>query len=152
MWQKIPKHLLMKAVNLWPPFLGAGVRLTVLTPDFRQARVEMKLTRLNANYVGVHFGGSLYSMTDPWYMLMVMEILGREYVVWDKAASIQFKRPGKGRVSAEFKITDELIEEIKFEVSEKGKTEKELFVEVKNDEGQIVALVNKTIWISKKKK
>jgi hypothetical protein len=102
--------------------------------------------------VGVHFGGSLYSMTDPWYMLMVMEILGREYVVWDKAARIQFKRPGKGLVRAEFTVTESLIEEIKREVSEKGKTEKELQVEVKNSEGQIVALVDKTIWISKKKK
>ncbi len=142
----------MKAVNLWPPFVGAGIRLKTLTPDFKFARVEMKLSKLNTNYVGVHFGGSLYSMTDPWYMLMVMEILGREYVVWDKAARIQFKRPGKGLVSAEFRVSDELIEEIKVEVAQNGKTEKELQVEVKNQEGQIVALVDKMIWISKKKK
>lgn len=152
MWQKIPKHLLFKAINLWPPFVGAGVRLKTLAPDFRFACVEMKLTKLNTNYVGVHFGGSLYAMTDPWYMLMVMEILGREYVVWDKAARIQFKRPGKGLVRAEFTVTESLIKEIKREVLEKGKTEKELQVEVKNSEGQIVALVDKTIWISKKKK
>ena len=152
MWQKIPKNLLLKAVNLWPPFVGAGIRLKTLTADFRFARVEMKLTTLNTNYVGVHFGGSLYSMTDPWYMLMVMDNLGREYVVWDKAARIQFKRPGKGLVHAEFTVTESLIEEIKSEVLEKGKTEKELQVEVKNSEGQIVALVDKTIWISKKKK
>jgi hypothetical protein len=152
MWQKIPKHLLLKAVNLWPPFVGAGIRLKTLTPDFKFVCVEMKLTKLNTNYVGVHFGGSLYSMTDPWYMLMVMENLGREFVVWDKAARIQFKRPGKGLVRAEFTITDSLLEEIKAEVSEKGKTEKELVVEVKNSEGQIVALIDKTIWISKKKK
>lgn len=151
MWQKIPKNLLLKAVNLWPPFVGAGIRLKTLTADFRFARVEMKLTKLNTNYVGVHFGGSLYSMTDPWYMLMVMDNLGREYVVWDKAARIQFKRPGKGLVSAEFTVTEEIIDEIKREVSEKGKTEKELQVEVKNSEGQIVALVDKTIWISLKK-
>lgn len=150
-WQKIPKNLLLKAVNVWPPFLGAGIRLKVLSPDFKFARVEMKLTTLNTNYVGVHFGGSLYSMTDPWYMLMVMEILGREYVVWDKAARIQFKRPGKGLVSAEFRVSDGLIDEIKREVEGLGKTEKELVVEVKNSEGQIVALVDKTIWISKKK-
>jgi acyl-coenzyme A thioesterase PaaI-like protein len=151
MWQKIPKHLLFKAINLWPPFVGAGVRLKILSPDFRFVRVEMKLTKLNTNYVGVHFGGSLYSMTDPWYMLMVMENLGRDFVVWDKAARIQFKRPGKGLVRAEFSITDSLLDEIKAEVAEKGKTEKELVVEVKNSEGQTVALIDKTIWISRKK-
>jgi acyl-coenzyme A thioesterase PaaI-like protein len=150
-WKKIPKHHLAKVINIWPPFLGAGIRLVKLTADFKFARVEMPLKKTNTNYVGVHFGGSLYSMTDPWYMLMIMEILGRDYIVWDKAASIRFKKPGKGRVWAEFKVEDALIEAIKLEVQEKGKTEITLPVEVKNSDGVVVASVEKTIWISKKK-
>ena len=151
-WQQIPKHLLMKAINLWPPFLGAGIRLKTLSKDFKFARVEMNLTKLNTNYVGVHFGGSLYSMTDPWYMLMIMEILGREYVVWDKAASIRFKKPGRGLVFAEFTIEDHLIAEIKEEVAINGKTEKTIPVNVLDLNGVVVASIEKTIWISLKHK
>jgi acyl-coenzyme A thioesterase PaaI-like protein len=150
-WRKIPKHLLFKAINVWPPFLGAGIRLTKLAPDFKHVRVEMPLTKLNTNYVGVHFGGSLYSLTDPWYMLMLIEILGRDYVVWDKAASIRFRKPGKGRVHAEFFITDELVESIKADVATHGKTERVLPVEIKNSEGTTVAEVEKTVWISRRK-
>ena len=150
-WQKIPKHLLFKAINLWPPYLGAGIRLKKLDPDFKYIRVEMPLTKLNTNYVGVHFGGSLYSMTDPWYMLMLLEILGRDFVVWDKAASIRFKKPGTGRVSAEFKILDADVESIKADVETFGKTERVWPVEIKNSDGVTIAEVQKTLWISKKK-
>jgi len=150
-WRKIPKHLLFKAINVWPPFLGAGIRLTKLAPDFKFIRVEMPLTKLNTNYVGVHFGGSLYSMTDPWYMLMLIEILGREYIVWDKAASIRFRKPGKGRVYAEFEITDELVASIKADVAQHGKTERVLPAVIKNSEGQTIAEVDKTVWIAHKR-
>jgi len=147
---KIPKHLYLRAINLWPPFLGAGVRLTRLNADFKHVRVEMPLTKFNTNYVGVHFGGSLYSMVDPWYMLMLIEILGRDYVVWDKAASIRFRKPGKGRVWAEFTVDDALIESIKADVARDGKTERVLPVEIKNAAGEVVAQVQKTVWVGKK--
>lgn len=150
-WGRLPRHRLFKIINLWPPFLGAGVRLTRLDPDFKHACVEMPLTKLNTNYVGVHFGGSLYSMTDPWYMLMLIEILGRDYVVWDKAAAIRFRRPGKGRVWAEFKISDDMIEAIRADVARDGKTEREWPVEIKNGDGETVAEVKKTLWIAAKK-
>ncbi len=152
MWRKIPKHLLFKAINLWPPFVGAGIRLKKLSPEFRHVAVEMLLTKWNTNYVGVHFGGSLYAMTDPWFMLMLIEILGRDYIVWDKAASIRFRKPGKGRVRAEFQISDELLAEIKAEVASLGKTEKILNVDIKNSDGETVAEVQKTLWIASKKR
>ncbi len=132
--------------------MGAGIRLKKLSRDFRHIQVEMPLTKFNTNYVGVHFGGSLYAMTDPWYMLMLIEILGRDYIVWDKAASIRFRKPGKGRVIAEFHITEELLAEIKAEVEANGKTEKVLSVEIKNSDGETVAEVQKTLWIAAKKK
>src|SRR4051794_22615854 len=82
-------------MNVYPPFLGAGIRVKRLQPDWRAIDVEMKLRRWNANYVGTHYGGSLYSMTDPFLMLMLIENLGPDFTVWDKAASIRFRSPGR---------------------------------------------------------
>src|SRR5258705_5942167 len=97
----------LRHIGWWPPLLGAGIKLTWLDKDVRAADVEMRLTPWNRNYVGVHFGGSLFSMTDPFYMLMLAANLGEEYVVWDKAASIRYRKPGKGRVRAEFRLSGE---------------------------------------------
>ena len=99
-------YALRRWINLWPPFLGAGVRIKYIAPDMKAVDVEMKLRWWNANYVGTHFGGSLFAMTDAFYMLMLMANLGRDYIVWDKAASIRYRKPGKGTVRAEFRLTD----------------------------------------------
>ena len=104
---------LRRGLLLYGPFLGAGVRVEELSADFRRVRVSMGMHWYNRNYVGTHFGGSLYSMTDPFYMLMLMNNLGRDYVVWDKSASIDFVRPGKGRVFAEFELTEAMLDEVK---------------------------------------
>ncbi len=85
-------------MNLWPPFLGAGIRVRNIAPDFRSVTVEMALRWFNRNYVGSHFGGSMYAMTDPFLMLMLMHALGSEYQVWEKSASIDYVAPGRGRV------------------------------------------------------
>src|ERR1039458_1263587 len=98
---KSPAHL-RRLVNLWPPFLGAGIRIKHIAPDMKAVDVEMKLRWWNANYVGTHFGGSLFAMTDPFYMLMLMANLGRDYIVWDKAASIRYRKPGKGTVRSRY--------------------------------------------------
>src|SRR3954463_10481879 len=100
------KRHLRTWINLYPPLLGAGIRVTRLDRDWRAVDVEMKLRFWNRNYVGTHYGGSLYSMADPFYMLMLIENLGRDYIVWDKAATIRFRRPGRGRMTAEFRLTD----------------------------------------------
>jgi hypothetical protein len=89
-------------MNLWTPFLGAGIRVTRLQPDWKAVDVEMKLRFWNSNYVGTHFGGSLYAMTDPFYMLMLIENLGHDYIVWDKSASVRFRQPGRARCSLPF--------------------------------------------------
>jgi Domain of unknown function (DUF4442) len=145
------KHL-RRLINLWPPFLGAGIRVTRLDADWRAVDVEMKLRRWNRNYVGTHYGGSLYSMTDPFYMVMLIENLGREYVVWDKSASIRFRRPGKGRVRAEFRLAEWQIEEIRRALENEEKIEREFAVEVKDEEGAMVAEVKKLLHFRKKEK
>jgi len=92
----IAKRHLRWLINLWPPFLGAGIRVTRLQPDWKAIDVEMKLRFWNANYVGTHFGGSLYAMTDPFYMLMLIENLGSDYVV-GQIRERPFPTTGKGQ-------------------------------------------------------
>ena len=103
----------LRHIGWWPPLFGTGIKVTRLDKDLRAVDVEMRLTRLNRNYMGVHFGGSLFSMTDPFYMIMLATNLGREYVVWDKSASIRYKKPGTGRVRAEFRLSEEKLAEIR---------------------------------------
>lgn len=119
-------------------------------PDLLLVRVALKMRWYNRNYVGVHYGGSLYSMCDPWYMLMLMHQLGREYIVWDKAADIRFKLPGKGTVTAEFELTEALVKTIKQEVDAVGKKDFVFTCHVKNKEGAVVAEVDKTVYVRRK--
>lgn len=137
-------------MNLWPPFLGAGIRVKRLQPDWRAIDVEMKLRFWNSNYVGTHFGGSLYSMTDPFYMLMLIENLGPDYIVWDKSAIIRFKKPGKGKVRASFRLSDEQIERIRQQLETQERIEPTFLVEVKDRTGTVVAEVQKVVHIRKR--
>jgi Domain of unknown function (DUF4442) len=139
---------MLRWINVWPPLLGAGIR--VRWHSNRVVDVEMKLRAWNRNYVGTHYGGSLYSMTDPFYMLMLMENLGRDYVVWDKAASIRFRKPGKGKVKAEFRLSDVQLDEIRSQLATLEKYEPTFPVEVKDEAGDVVAEVQKVLHIRRK--
>ena len=138
-------------LNIWPPFLFSGIRVVSITDDFRQAKVRLKLNMFNQNAVGVLFGGSLFAMTDPFCMLMILSRLGNDYIVWDKSADIDYIKPGKGTVTAEFFITDALIEDILAHTSEGGKYLPEIPVYVKDANGEVVAKLNRTIYIRRKK-
>ena len=141
---------ILRRIHWWPPLLGAGIKVTRMDDDYRAIDVEMRLTRLNRNVMGSHFGGSLYAMTDPFYMLMLMENLGREYIVWDKAATIRYKRPGMGTVRAEFRLPAEKIAEIRFELKSSDRYEPVFLIEVKDSAGRVVAEVDKTIYCAKR--
>ncbi len=147
---KIWKRHMRWLLNVWPPFLGAGIRVTRLQPDWKAIDVEMKLRFWNSNYVGTHFGGSLYSLTDPFYMLMLIENLGRNYVVWDKSAHIRFRRPGRGTVRSEFRLTDPQLDEIREQLKTQTKIEPSFLVEVRDESGEVVATVEKILHIRKK--
>lgn len=149
-WSPFKKSTLLKCLSYWPPFFGAGIRIREISDDFTWVRVEMKLRFWNRNYVGTHFGGSLYSMVDPFYMLMLIENLGRDYIVWDQSASIRFLKPGKGRVSAEFRLSEQELDSIKSRVSEAGKTQAEFVVQVRDDSGTVISEISKIIYIRKK--
>ncbi|HEX2327331.1 MAG TPA: DUF4442 domain-containing protein [Candidatus Angelobacter sp.] len=141
---------LKRRLALYPPYLGAGVRVTHLADDFSAMTVEMPLRFWNRNYVGTHFGGSLYSMVDPHFMLMLINRLGPGYIVWDKAATIRFKRPGKGLVKAQFEVTDARLAEIKAAADQQGRIEPLFQVSITDDSGQVVAEVDKTLYVRRK--
>jgi hypothetical protein len=137
-------------LNLYAPFLGAGIRVKRLAPGWKEVDVEMKLRWWNANYVGTHYGGSLYSMTDPFFMVMLIENLGQDYIVWDKSATIRFKRPGRGTVIASFRLSDQQIDEIKQALNAEKKIERVFTVEVKDESGTVIAEVEKLLHIRRK--
>jgi acyl-coenzyme A thioesterase PaaI-like protein len=144
-----PDHL-RRWINFWPPFLGAGIRVLRIAPDMKAVDVEMKLRWWNANYVGTQFGGSLFAMTDPFFMLMLMANLGRDYVVWDKAASIRYRKPGRGTVRAEFRVTDAQLDDIREKLKTLPKYEPVFTLEVKDEQGVVIAEVEKRLHIRRK--
>ncbi|ABF40856.1 conserved hypothetical protein [Candidatus Koribacter versatilis Ellin345] len=148
--RKLIQAKIKKFIRYYPPLLGAGIKIARISPDVREIDVEMKLRFWNANYVGTHYGGSLYSMTDPFYMLMLIENLGREYIVWDKAATIRYKKPGRGKVTAQFRITQDQLDDILQALQHAEKTERIFAIDVKDEQGDVVAAIEKTISIRKK--
>ena len=147
---KLWKRHMRLLMNLWLPFLGAGIRVTRLQDDWKAIDVEMKLRFWNSNFVGTHYGGSLYSMTDPFYMLMLIENLGRNYIVWDKSATIWFRKPGKGRVTASFRLSDETIADIRQQLETQDKVQPMFKVEVRDETDAVVAEIEKVLHVRKK--
>lgn len=140
-------RLLRWGMNLWPPFRGAGIRVRHIAGDWSEARVELRHGLLNRNFVGTHYGGSLFSMTDPFYALMLIHRLGDRYLVWDQAASIDFVAPGRGTVSATFLLNEQKIQEIRAQAAGGDKVLPQFDVEVKDEAGQLVARVRKTLYV-----
>lgn len=142
--------LFKSMVNLWPPLFFSGIKVTHLAADYREARVTLKLRWYNKNYVGTQYGGSLMSMTDPWFMLMIMNNLGRDYFVWDKHAEIDYISPGKTHVHAHFKITAEALADIRTKTANGEKYVPEFLVDIKDDNDQLVARVKRRVYIKLK--
>ncbi|MDF3820871.1 YiiD C-terminal domain-containing protein [Leptospira sp. 96542] len=131
-----------EAFKMFGPYKGANVIPKLL--DQYTYEVQMPLVLSNTNYVGTHFGGSLYSMCDPFYMFLLIENLGSNYIVWDKSASIQFLKPGRGTVKVRFSITEEEIKEIKTIVAEKRKTTRNYSADIYDEDGTHVASLQKS--------
>lgn len=144
-------RLLKWLLNCWPPFIGAGIHVKYIAPDFRSARVEMPLRWYNQNILRVHFGGSLYAMTDPFCMLMVMAHLGKTHYVWDKTAQIEFIAPGRRRVWAEFALTEADLQRMRSQTADGQKYFHSFTNEVRDVDGVLVATVKKVIYVKRKK-
>lgn len=145
-----PASWLKVLMNWWGPFWGTGIRVETISDDFRFVRVIIKRRWYNGNYVGVHFGGSLFAMTDPFYMLMLIRNLGKNFIVWDKAATIHFKKPGKGTLYAEFELNIERLEEIRQTAYSAGKLDAQFEINIYNSSQEIIAQIQKTVFIKYK--
>ena len=148
--RRLGQDRFLKLLGLYPPYLGAGVSVTHVAADLSVVEVELRLSAWNRNFVGTQFGGSLYSMCDPFFMLMLMMQLGEGYAVWDKSASIEFLRPGRGKVKARFELPRERVEQIRAETDAKGKINPAFEVTVLDEHGEPVARVQKTLSVRRK--
>lgn len=144
---RLSAGLLRLGMNLWPPFVGAGIHVVEIAPDFRRVVVRLRRGLLNRNYFGTHYGGSLFSMTDPFYALMLLHNLERGYIVWDKAATVRFKAPGRSDVFASFELTDAQIAEVVAHTAGGAKYEPTWPIDVVDSEGLVIATVEKTLHI-----
>jgi acyl-coenzyme A thioesterase PaaI-like protein len=139
-----------KKINLYPPLIGAGIKVTGVNADFTEIDVTLRLTWWNRNIVGTSFGGSLYMMCDPFYMAILMTNLGRDYIVWDKAARIDFLKPGRTDVMAKFAISPDEIAAIRKQADTNPKVEPEFTAEIRDKNNVIVAKVHKTLYVRRK--
>lgn len=137
--------------NFFPAYRGTGGRVAYIADDFREVRVRLPLSWRTRNYVGTIYGGSIYGAIDPIYMLMLIHILGPGYVIWDKAAKIRFKRPGKDTLFCDFRVSEEEIDEIKRLAETEKSIDRIYKLELKDKAGVVHALIEKTLYISKKR-
>ncbi|WP_425639442.1 PaaI family thioesterase [Algoriphagus yeomjeoni] len=141
---------LIRLINWYPPYLFSGIKVVDYADDFSSFKTKLKITWYNRNLMGTAFGGSLYSMCDPFFMFIIITQLSDEYIVWDKTASIEFVKPGKGTVYAEFKLSPEQISDIKEAVDRDGKGVFEFPCEVKDGNGNIIAKLQKGVYVRRK--
>jgi acyl-coenzyme A thioesterase PaaI-like protein len=139
-----------RILNAWPPFLFTGIRVVALD-DYRYAKVRLKLTWYNRNYVRTHFGGSLFAMTDPFWMIMTLRSLGNEYIVWDQAGEIRFVAPGREDVYAEFRIEESVLDELRAATANGEKCLRWFDTDIRTASGELVATVRKQLYVRRKK-
>jgi len=147
---KISPKLFKRIINLYPPYLGAGVKIEYVTEDWRELHVAMALRWYNRNAVGTHFGGSLYSMVDPHLMLLLIQLLGKDYLVWDKSADIEFIKASKKTVRSVIKITDDDLDTIKRNTANGDKYFAQFMIEIRDAADDLIAKVEKVIYVRKK--
>ena len=143
---------LRRIMNLWPPFLFSGIRVEAIADDWRYARVRLKLRWYNRNYVKTQFGGALFAMVDPFWMILTLEALRHEYIVWDRAGEIEFIAPGRSDVIAEIRIDDAMLAEIRAATANGEKHLRWCDTEIKNEAGELIARVRKQIYVRRKQK
>jgi acyl-coenzyme A thioesterase PaaI-like protein len=143
-------RLMRLGFNFWPCIWCSGGKVEFIASDFRELHVSIKLNIRTRNRVGTVYGGSIYSSVDPYFMLMFMQILGKNYVVWDKAASVKFVRPIVNKVKCRFLITDEMVEEVKRHVELRGEYAFDLPLKYEDEHGQVYAVFTKSIYVADK--
>lgn len=141
---------LIKKINWYPPYLGMGVRVRSFSDDFTRFDVELRARFYNRNLFGTHFGGSLYAMSDPFFVFIVTMNLGSGYIVWDKSAAIDFLKPARGTILGVFEIDKGRLAEIQSEVDGLGKNTYHFEADLVDEDGQVVARVTKEVYVRSK--
>ena len=147
----VSARTLRRVLNVWPPFLFSGIRVRELADDWRHARVELREHWYNRNFVGTHFGGSLFAMTDPFWMIMTLQALGDGYIVWDQAGEIEFMKPGRGVVEAEFRLDDAVLDGIRAATVNGDKHLHWFETEIRDRDHDVVARLRKRVYIRRKR-
>ena len=151
MARRVSARTLRRVLNVWPPFLFSGIRVRELADDWRHARVELREHWYNRNFVGTHFGGSLFAMTDPFWMIMTLQALGDGYIVWDQAGEIEFMKPGRGVVEAEFRLDDAFLDGIRAATANGAKHLHWFETEIRDQDHAVVARLRKRVYIRRKR-
>jgi len=149
MSESLGSRLRRWAFNLFPAYWCTGARITYLADDFREVRIRLPLTWRTRNYVGTIFGGSMYAAVDPVYMLMLIKNLGPDYEVWDKSASIRFRKPGRDTLRARFLLPEEEIVDIRRTLEEEPTTDRRYTVDLEGEDGEVHAEVEKVVHVRK---
>lgn len=136
--------------NRFSAFRRTGGRLVYIAADWREVRVKLPFNWKTRNYVGTMFGGSLYAATDGIYMVMLIKQLGHGYVVWDKGASIRFRKPCRTTVYATFAIAEQDIDAIRAQLATEPKLDRQYLVDWAGGDGTVYASVETTIHIRRK--
>lgn len=148
--KKLYSEFIRFGLNLWPCLRRTGGRVIYLAEDFTRLTVKLSLNWKTRNVVGTIFGGSMYASTDPYFMLMLLKILGDDYVVWDKGCTIRFKRPAKGTIFADFIVTPEMIAEVKREVAASNEHDFTWTIQYKDKSGTVYAEFDKVLYVATK--
>jgi acyl-coenzyme A thioesterase PaaI-like protein len=151
MRETLRSRLTRLAFNFFPAYRGTGGRITFLAPDWSEVRIRVPLGWRTRNYVGTIFGGSMYGAVDPVYMIMLIKRLGPDYIVWDREATIRFRRPGRSTLHARFVLHDDEVAAIRAALPAPGaRTDRRWTVELADDEGVVHAIIEKVIHIRRK--
>lgn len=142
-------RVFVKLMSIWPPYFGAGIWISYVSKDLRKISVTLRSLPWNLSYRKTHFGGSLYAMTDPFYMIMLQHELGKKFNVWDKSSEVLYIRPATGKIKATFKLSEQRVREIKARLSLEGKVIENFTVDVMSEE-TLVCRVTKSIHINKR--
>jgi acyl-coenzyme A thioesterase PaaI-like protein len=138
--------------NFFPAFRGTGARITYIAGDWREVRIKLPLSWRTRNYVGTIYGGSIYGAVDPIYMIMLIKLLGPGYVVWDKAATIRFRKPGRSTLHARFVVDEAETGAIEAALAREPSLDRVYQVDLADGEGIVCASVEKVIYIRRKER
>ena len=148
--KRLQPKTILSLLSWWPPFLASGITVREVNPTVTRVRVQLRNSLWNRNYVGTHFGGSLYSMSDPFYMFILLHHLGKDHIVWDRAAEIDFLTATSRPVEAVFEISESEIDAIRKQALTEFKVEPVFRTEIRDPDGKTVASVSKRLYVRRK--